>query len=415
MTGQLEAQEAKPKTADAGYLQTNFFYTDMAACKSKAPADTAAPRTLEKSWTDIDQTIDKRVKSAWQELFKHDVADFVARPDLPPSEKAKTLDEISRLLKAEDGVVEGSLRRRAAQEMIHHAANPLSVGQGDHPTCGPNSIAQELYQSQPSLAARITTDSLLAGQWTGKDGKVIDLPAETLARSQADSGRFPPSPGERSYAVQVIESALMNDIGAHTDPPMRYTESAVPVFKDVPADDPGQLMHAQHNWIMADGSLRSVVKPGSENFSQSGGIAPWQVTEEINRLTGKEHSLLRFKGFSPNDTPPPRSLAASLQDNGFVYFANQSELETKLNELNQSGQFPMLASVNGKRSENVKEDSAIMPPPEQTKLADEDHFIGITEYKPGNRTQPAMVRIHDGSTSDADAWISVQQLFDLSR
>jgi hypothetical protein len=358
----------------------------------------------------LNDAVDKHVAESRREQFKATTAQFLKRNDISEQEKAKTLDQISRLLEAKDGSAEESLRRRAAQEMIYHAAYPDTTGQGNHPTCGPNAVAHELYKESPSLIATMTVDTLLKGSWTGNDGKTIESPQENLIRSTIDGG-FPPRDADRTYALQLAESVIMNDIGQHLHPPMKYLEgtpkSLIPGEKV--EDTPRNFLLPVHKWLMPDGSERGM-EAGSGNFSQSGGLPPWQVAEELHRLTGKEQTVLRARAFQKNDIAPAESDAAKLKDNGFAYFDQASDLENKLAAAKNANQLPMVASVNDKwlKLATDGQPDRIFDP--ATALSEEDHFAGIDDFTPAKGNQPAKVRVHDPSGSGNEVWISVKAL-----
>lgn len=373
-------------------------------------SDSKAEPSLAASKEHLEKAIDSQVVEQRREQFKESVDKFLARTDVSDKEKSGTLEQISRLLESDSGVAELPLRRRAAQEMIYHAANPDTTWQGMHPTCGPNAVAHSLYEHAPSIVAKMTTDSLLSGKFTGKDGKSIEIPQENFTRSLADGG-FPPQPTSRTYALQIAEAAILNEIGQHVVPPMRYVESGVKsAFADMPIEDsPPEFLIPQRKWILADGSERSM-EAGTGNFSQSGGIPPWQVAESLTRLTGKQSKVLRSEAFALNDPAPAESEAAKLGQNAFAYFKSETQFQSLLAGMKASGELPTVASVSKKWIERINSQGKRTA---ATAADEEDHFIGIDDYKPASGSEPAMVRVHDSARSEAaKLWVPLSKIYD---
>jgi len=167
-------------------------------------------------------------------------------------------------------------------------------------------------------------------------------------------------------------------------------------------------------WRTADGKLVDAEKPGTGNFSQSGGVTPWQTADEFNRLTDKKLTVLRLREFESNDPAPANAQNAALPDHGFVYYTSVKDLETHLTQLKNSGRLPILACVCAhwlrKISEHIER-----PANSATKLADEDHFVAVDDFRPAQKGTPSMVRFHNSNAGDIGVWLPVSNFYDGSR
>ena len=251
--------------------------------------------------------------------------------------------------------------------------------------------------------------------------------------------------------MQIIEATILNDIGQHLGTPMRYVEGdphqvpdtyvwseamLVPdhghdssplsgvkgVMDRVPQLAGGaQTYHTEVNnyWIMDDGTKIDFNKSGTGYMSQSGGVPPWEVAEEITRLTGKEGAVLRHQEFRPNDPAPDNSDAHKHKDDDCSYFNSAESLDRQLQDWKSKNQLPIVVCVNARRLRNLTlfRNFKHKLPPDESPISpsDEDHFITIDDYRPAHDGSPAMVLVHDQIGNDGNGWLPVPEFYPATR
>ncbi|HEY9869116.1 MAG TPA: hypothetical protein V6D08_08110 [Candidatus Obscuribacterales bacterium] len=133
-----------------------------------------------------------------------------ANDGLSPQEVAETYRQAGRLLKAPDSApVPVAERARIAQQIIHQAAQPVSIDQGDHNTCNTAALEVRIYTRFPSKAARLVADIATANRFITKDGTAVTLHPESL-KPDEESKHHPVSDGKRSLASQIFQITAAN-------------------------------------------------------------------------------------------------------------------------------------------------------------------------------------------------------------
>lgn len=135
-------------------------------------------------------------------------------------EMAKTYREISRLLEAPDNpnlpMIKDRDRVMLAEQVMHQAADPKDVSQGEYNTCNVTTIESRTYTRSPSEAARLVADVATKGEYTsnGKPPVTVKVPDDinpgSLEKHGQSKDAHTPGTNHRSFAGQVFEVAAVN-------------------------------------------------------------------------------------------------------------------------------------------------------------------------------------------------------------
>jgi hypothetical protein len=184
---------------------------------------------LEQSRQRLKESAEKIADPKARAQFLQDMETFENRAKkqgLSPDEIAKTMDQTRRLLDAKEGATTSEQRVLAARGLAHHLAAPSDTDQGQHSTCGPTSLGERTLTRNPARAAEIIATTAIEGKWTAPDGKVIKIPAGNLTPG-IEEQTFPPLDGDRSFAMQLMNAALINDMTQRRMPPELYVQGRV--------------------------------------------------------------------------------------------------------------------------------------------------------------------------------------------
>lgn len=133
-----------------------------------------------------------------------------ANDGLSPQEVAETYHQATRLLQAPDSApVPAFERARIAQQIIHQAAQPVLIDQGDHNTCNTAVLEVRIYTRCPSKAARLVADIATANRFVTKDGTPVTLHPDSL-KPDEESKHHPVADGKRSLASQIFQITAAN-------------------------------------------------------------------------------------------------------------------------------------------------------------------------------------------------------------
>ena len=120
-----------------------------------------------------------------------------------------------RLLKAKSTFVNQTDREQLVFETMYYIANPEKVDQGFHPTCVPTAFASVLFMDRPATASRLLCESVKNGWFVSPaDGAKVPVTRSSyVSPCQHESTLRVPEDGERTFAVQLMNTLFMNDIG----------------------------------------------------------------------------------------------------------------------------------------------------------------------------------------------------------
>jgi hypothetical protein len=105
-------------------------------------------------------------------------------------------------------------RRQLAYEVLYFTAHPDLVNQGGYPTCVPTAFNGALFFERPSLAADVIVESVKRGVFTSPiDGKKVLFTFNNFLAPYKGDTLIEPGEQERTFAVQLLNTAFLNDIG----------------------------------------------------------------------------------------------------------------------------------------------------------------------------------------------------------
>lgn len=329
-----------------------------------------------------------------------DMQKFKERADkdkLSDGEYTRTLEQVTKLLEARDGKVSAADRVLAAQGIMYNAARPDTICQIGG-TCGGASTEHKIFCKYPSVAADMITSAALKGQWTGKDGKIIKMPEANLA-SEDGFRQFPPADGQPSYASQLFQITVINDIGQHCKPPMTYLRQA----KVEEKNGNSTISYVPEKWVLENGEKRPFASPGTGNFSRTGGLTSFAVANEIYRLTGEKNGVMANRKFD-NDDCPASQRPPGISDDNLTDVRSTDELETKVRELKEQGRLPAVVCVSGLAVSALDGSRCFIGQAQ-------DHFVTVAAYQPAKDGQPAKVLLHNQWGSGFNGWMNLKDFY----
>jgi hypothetical protein len=287
---------------------------------------------------------DKLVQNATKEItdpdamkqFQQDARDFGTRAekaDLSPADITATYEQVGRLLNGTgSNALTHDQRLQLAEQVMHQAANPTAISQGDHNTCNVTTIEVRTYSKYPAAAAKLVADVALDGSYNSPSGLTVAYQSH-LADSRQPHGQAqtnPPKDGERSYASQLFQVTSINlhyQMLAKSDP-NGYFQYEQHANKYLPPGAPskyasadGEILLAYHNHGKAQ------VIDWSPVFSAD------DMTEVMNDITGKAE-----KGFILEHKSGVTSKTTTLVD-------SPTKLDDTLSQMKDRGELPAIIMV----------------------------------------------------------------------
>ncbi len=311
-----------------------------------------------------------------RDKFNKDMEAFEKRAKeqgLSPDEVAKTYAQTTRLLEATDGKVPKDQREVLAQNIMHHAANPENVDQGQHNTCNTTTLAENLFTKNPSKAAEMIASTAITGEWKAPDGKVIKIDPGSLVPG-AEEIRNPPANGMRSHATQILNVVMTNDATQRRNPPVFYRQET-----PTGPGDSGERLYDQNGKMITE----KVKDPNDPSkYVDKPVSSPTLSYSEINqigrRLTG-EDKVMRFGNGS---------------DGGITYNSEQ-EMRDKIKQAKDQGKLPLVLGVDANK------------PPFGNSPEFGAHVVTITGYD----EKTGRVRVSNQWGSQSDQWVDIKDLY----
>ncbi len=288
------------------------------------PEQTDRPPEVEESRKRLRESAEKSITDPQaRQKFLDDMDTFEKRAreqGISPQEVARTMDQTRRLLDAPQGATSAENRILAARGLAHHLANPSDTNQGAHNTCGPTSLGERTLTRNPSRAAEMVASAAIDGQWTSSDGKVIKIPPGNLTPG-AEERTFPPTGDHRTFATQLMNATIINDVTQHRMPPEYYVQG-----RPTGDGDTGERVYY-------DGQ-----KP--EDGRRYNGHTGPELAEEARRLNGDRNAVLQ---------DPATDSGADV-----VPIRNEQDLKNALEAAKRNGNMPLIVfldaadpSING--------------------------------------------------------------------
>ncbi len=298
------------------------------------------------------------------ERTKQDMKDFEkraaeAKPPLSKEEIAKTYEQISKLLESTGEQPVSQLDRvKIAEQILHQAAHPNEISQGFHNTCNVTTVENRIYTKNPSEAARFVTEAATTGQVTMADGRVVQLPPNSL-KADGQASHHPSPDGERSYASQIFQVAAINNyydrVNKSTTPngQIRY-EQDTPTG---PADTGERL------WNYGT-TPKSAATDAAGNVMSPPKIPTSELEKISNDISGKnEKDFVLING--------------KYGDANTVKFKSEAELGKKLEQMKKDGKLPAIIWVDAQNEPFFTDSGA-----GSNGGSGGAHVVTITDYDP---------------------------------
>lgn len=233
------------------------------------------------------------------------------RDNIPQEEVDKTYREMARLMEAQEGKVTAADRQLLAKNLMYHLADPTNIDQGQHNTCNVTTIAERMATRNPSKLVEMATTTALTGQWTAPDGKVIKIDPGSLVPG-GEENRHPPVDGARSFATQLLNLTMVNDIKQREMPPKFYRQERPSGSNQ----DTGERLYYE-NGQKADGKVP--------------GVDINQMSDFLKRTTGDTGVLVVDKEHATPD---------------MVSINSPEELAAKLKQMKAEGKMPPILLID---------------------------------------------------------------------
>jgi len=322
----------QPRTTEIAQAKT----TDAAAATATRDAGHDSPKDK------LDHDIDSKINNpnVAKEMHKS-IKEFEERAQkehISQAERDKFYASLDTLITTETGKVSLDKRGILAAQCLEHAAHPHDIDQGRYNTCNVTTLEERSFTRSPSKMAEIVTSVALTGEW---DGIKID---ERSLEPRKGAIECPPADGVRSFASQILNVTMVNDITQRRNPPMFYSE-------EIHLDDP------------ADGGERLRFKNGTEVTYKDLGIphanpdAPVRKPcVNIDEIQAEGTKLSGDSGFCIANVDKNDKHAKNV-----IHIDSADKLRETIEKLQKEGKLPAVLMVdganpifnNGRKSDNV--------------------------------------------------------------
>ena len=150
-----------------------------------------------------------KLDSERRERFSRRMDEFETRArneNLSPAQVDATYGQIRRLVENPSDLLTEEQRLNIAEQTISMAADPTSIDQGAHDTCGAAVVEVRTYMRYPEKAIELVADAALTGKVLTENGRVLSIDATPHDTSKL---AFPKS-GQRSHASELFQVAAIN-------------------------------------------------------------------------------------------------------------------------------------------------------------------------------------------------------------
>lgn len=293
---------------------------------------------------------------------------------LNEQELARSYHNISRIFKdnqSPDSHLTPELRKQVGLEVLHHAAFPTSIDQGQNYTCIVTASESSMFTTNPASATRVISDLALTGQFRAHGGNIIRPNRDDLKPdAEAQAFKFDQiGHGSRTYASQLYQ---VGSVDLHWQ------------RAELTGDDPRYKA----------GTLHYRIQPKTEGFRNE------ERVSYIDPKTKAEERIFKDDEGPGMDADKIISIerqisgklmsqrAVSARDSGKsnkfrLHWTTVEQLRSGLEDLHKNKKFPVLVDVNTRAGEfwNVSRgNQPIMVSDEH--LGTLSHSIQITSYSP---------------------------------
>ena len=257
-------------------------------------------------------------------------------------ELTDTFKETSRLLEAKDNPtlpVKERDRVVIAEQVLHQAAHPTSVDQGNHSTCNVATLEARGYTMEPSKVAKLVADVATEGKCRvpGPPEKTVELDPKSLSADK-EARNNPAADGQRSYASQIFQITAVNiyfsthgydytdasGIKHHADPGQTKFEQRDPVAGQKPEDSGERLMDYSRR------PPQEVRSPDAK--AHFPGLTDDQIREVNKQISGGDgQDVVLSYGYKSGNSN---------------WCIREQDLDAEISRLKSEGKLPVIVSVH---------------------------------------------------------------------
>jgi len=257
------------------------------------------------------------------EQFQRDAREFAQRTDVSSEEIRRSFEQVERLLTAERATLSQQDRNLLAQNFMHHAKDPSNIDQGAFNTCNATTMQERLFSRNPSIAAEMLATTAIDGKWTAPDGKVVTIDPASLV-PMPESRLSPPADGSRSFATQIMNNVLINDMLQRRNPPQTYSQISMnPDGTPLSPGDNGERLY--------DNQGNEVRKPDG-SFYRAPGVFSGEMSQAMRRLTGDSGTVISNPSADPNEN--------------LSHVRSAEELGRTLEQMQREGRLPAIILID---------------------------------------------------------------------
>ena len=330
--------------------------------------------------------------------FKKDMEKLEGRMNsgqVSKEEVARTYESIAKMVDSPTDVTSQGKRLQLAKNIMFHAGDPTKTDQGEYNTCALTSQQERLFTRNPSKAADIIAEAATTGKWVAPDGKEIKLDKASL---QPRPGSIMGSPidGERSYATQVLNNVLANDIHQRKETPESYVQYQH-------RDKQGRRLTEEDNGERVyDSKGREVRDPDGQKL-RAPQVDDTEVAAQIKRLTGDTGVVMVNKKMTESDDPAQKRNSKAAKD--VVLLSSEKRLSESLASLKAQGKFPAIIGLDG--ADRVL-GAGLPKDPQMAKSKDfEGHMLSVIDFD----AVKGRARLSNQWGQASDRWMSVKDLY----
>ncbi len=324
--------------------------------KEFAPADLLLARvepSASKGEKNSLSSLVERLEPERRERFNLRMQEFETRArseNLTAAQIDATYGQIRRIIEGPSAALSEAQRLNIAEQTISMAADPTSIDQGVHDTCGAAVVEVRTYMKHPEKAIKLVADAALNGEVLTSGGVALPIDTTPHDTSKLD---FPKS-GQRSHASELFQVAAINL-----------------ALNSRPKTVPGSIAYRQNDRRpetinLGERVIDYSVNPPTDNEFQ--GLYVSDVLLMNKLVTGKdEPELVMWQ------SPAKRETAFGKP------FTTEAEMEKALFEAKRNGKLPAILYVYS-GSDPLWQDA----PNNADGGRGTGHFINVTDILPGN-------------------------------
>lgn len=338
----------------------------------------------------LESSLSKHYKSDLNRQFyiRLDMLEFEKRAltkvnGMSPDEPEKTYEQVNKLLNSnQNAILSKEEILDIAEQIIHQAAYPNQVRQGQANTCSVASIESRIYARYPSAAAKFVVEAATGGAVELANGSRVLLPQESLSADNQSSSYSRDDGYYRSHASQIFQLSAVNSYydqinkSSNGNTLIRY-EITNPAW----VDDSGERLYDYAD--SPDYSKSSLV----QYLGNSPEIPLDKLEELSNLISGKAES-----GFV---------LADESVEVVTGNFSSANDLSEKLARLKQEEKLPVIVWV----------DATNAPFSEESMAGEEEeagsHVLTISDYEKRSK----LIYADNQWDQDSDIWIDLDDFY----